>query len=111
MFEIGDNPVVDPLDDEAIHGWFGLTYANYLVLHRTILQSMPPSWQREFTELLEELREAARDVPGYDVEFWVRAKDSRGHFIRDEVPHYNRGRARVQLHSTRSEDGFVRRDE
>jgi hypothetical protein len=89
------------LDDEAIHGWFGLTYANYLVLHRTILQSMPPSWQREFVALLNELREAAQDVPGWDIEFWVRAKDEFGHFTKDRVPHYNRGRARVPLRKTR----------
>lgn len=88
------------LDPEAIHGWFGLTYANYLVLHRSILQSMPPSWQREFVALLEELREAARDVPGYDAEFWVRARDGN-RFVRDQVPHYNRGRTRIELRPTR----------
>ena len=92
----------DPLDPEAIHGWFGLTYANYLVLHRSILQSMPASWQREFVALLEELREAAQDVPGHDVEFWVRARDGN-RFIRDLVPHYNRGRTRVPLRPTRSD--------
>lgn len=92
------------LDDEAVHGFFGLTYANYLVLHRTILQSMHPAWQREFVALLEEAREAARDVPGYDVEFWVRTREGN-RFVPDLVPHYQRGRARVQLHPTRDEEG------
>jgi hypothetical protein len=96
--------MVDPLDDEAIHGWFGLTYANYLVLHRTILQSMPRSWQREFVALLEELRTAAQDVPGHDVDFWVRAKDINGKFTKDIIPHYQRGRARVALRPTREDD-------
>jgi hypothetical protein len=41
--------------DGPIHSWFGLTYANYLVLHRALLQSMPLRWQREFVNLLEEL--------------------------------------------------------
>lgn len=92
--------MIGPDDPEAIHGFFGLTYANYLVLHRSILQSMPPAWQREFVALLEELREAARDVPGHDVEFWVRARDGN-RFIADLVPHYNRGRTRVELRPTR----------
>lgn len=39
----------------AIHGHFGLSYANYLVLHRTLLQSMPGPWQEQFVGLLEEL--------------------------------------------------------
>jgi hypothetical protein len=87
------------LDTEAIHSYFGLTYANYLVLHRTVLQCMPASWQREFVALLQEAREASRDVPGIDVDFWVRAKDERGHFVRDQIPHYRRGR--VELRPTR----------
>jgi hypothetical protein len=90
---------IEPLDNEAIHGWFGLTYANYLVLHRTVLQCMPPSWQREFVALLKELRTAVEDVPGVDVEFWVRTKDDNGKFVRDQIPHYRRGR--VELRSTR----------
>lgn len=43
---------------ERIHGWFGLTYSNYLVLPRTLLQSMPDSWQDQFVTLLEELDDA-----------------------------------------------------
>lgn len=45
-----------------IHTWFGLTYANYLVLERTILQSMPGEWQRQFVELLHELDYRAKDL-------------------------------------------------
>ena len=30
-----------------VHGWFGLTYANFLVVHRAQLQSMPLDWQRQ----------------------------------------------------------------
>lgn len=28
-----------------IHGFFGLSYSNYLVLPRTLMQSMPVAWQ------------------------------------------------------------------
>src|ERR1700737_46041 len=46
-----------------IHDHFGLSYANYLVLPRTLLQSMPEPWQARFVGMLEELNEAFRDVP------------------------------------------------
>jgi hypothetical protein len=35
--------------------WFGLSYSNYLVLQRSILQSMPQDWQHKFVRLLEEI--------------------------------------------------------
>lgn len=74
---------------------FGLTYANYLVLHRSLLQSMPLSWQHRFTALMDELDAAFLHVetPRY---FTVNARDpSTGRFIKDPVPHYNRGRTRI----------------
>lgn len=40
-----------------IHDYFGLTYAQYLVIPRTVLQSMPDEWQTQFVELLGELGE------------------------------------------------------
>ncbi len=52
-----------------VHGWFGLTYANYMVLPRTLLQSMPLAWQTQFVELLEDLHAGYPDVeiPDYEV--------------------------------------------
>ncbi|MEU9208518.1 hypothetical protein AB0D27_11330 [Streptomyces sp. NPDC048415] len=41
-----------------VHGWFGLTYTNYQVLHRTLMQSMPTAWQERMVACLEELRAA-----------------------------------------------------
>lgn len=49
-----------------IHTWFGLSYSPYLVLPRTLLQSMPPEWQREFVAKLDELREAFAHVEQAD---------------------------------------------
>ena len=40
---------------DAIHTWFSLSYSNYAVLPRTLLQSMPERWQKQFVQLLEEL--------------------------------------------------------
>ena len=49
-------------DDQAIHGFFGLSYSTYLVLHRSLLQSMPGDWQARFVALMEQMREAFRHV-------------------------------------------------
>jgi hypothetical protein len=56
---------------DAIHRHFGLTYANYLVLPRTFLQSMDDEWQTGFVALLDRLNDAFAHVPqaeGYKVE-------------------------------------------
>jgi hypothetical protein len=41
-----------------IHEYFGLTYANYLVRPRALLQSMPATWQGRFAGCLRELDDA-----------------------------------------------------
>ncbi|MEU5596626.1 hypothetical protein [Streptomyces sp. NPDC020298] len=51
------------IETDAIHTHFGLSYANYLVLPRTLLQSMPDAWQTKFVALLDEMREAFDHVP------------------------------------------------
>lgn len=81
-------------EHEAIHLWFNLTYANYLVLPRAVLQSMPDEWQERFVTCLDEL-----DRHGFDWEpppsYLVTARDVNGRFIRNTDPPYNRGRTRV----------------
>lgn len=60
-----------------IHTWFSLTYANYLVVPRSVLQSMPEDWQHRFTGLLGETSEAFGhlDWPAYDVRALKREPD------------------------------------
>ncbi|MGW1870954.1 hypothetical protein ACWCPS_36115 [Streptomyces mauvecolor] len=75
-----------------VHTYMGLSYANYLVLPRTLLQSMPGPWQTQFVALLEELTDAFAHVPqaeAYDVTPGTEAGI-------DPVPHYNRGRTRIE---------------
>ncbi|MEU9014308.1 hypothetical protein AB0D12_31965 [Streptomyces sp. NPDC048479] len=125
-----------------IHTHFGLSYANYLVLPRTLLQSMPKDWQQPFVALLEQLHSGFDHVPqapayevtageemlledmtgsqlyaaGIEIEgedpgegptgktSYHRVKDGRElsgqdyGFVPgvDPVPHYNRGRTRVE---------------
>jgi hypothetical protein len=50
----------EPMD---IHTWFSLTYSNYLVLPRTLLQSMPLEWQHRFVAQLHELDAALGHHP------------------------------------------------
>lgn len=74
-----------------VHTMFSLSYANYLVLHRTLLQSMPEEWQHRFVAMVQDLERAYAHIdhpPGYTVH--VRGEDGR--FARDPIPHYNRGR-------------------
>lgn len=81
--------------DVDIHAWFGLTYANYLVLPRSVLQSMPEEWQHRFTAMVDEAHDTFPDLdwPSYRVSAVDR---STGRFVRDPIPHYNRGRTRLE---------------
>ncbi|MFE1784091.1 hypothetical protein ACFW9F_16270 [Streptomyces sp. NPDC059506] len=62
--------VLPGIRTDAIHTYFGLSYANYLVRPRTLLQSMPDQWQTRFVALLNELDTAFQHLPqaeAYDV--------------------------------------------
>lgn len=80
---------------EPIHTWFNLTYANYLVLPRAILQSMPEDWQRRFVRCLEDLERQYGELE-WPHAYRVNAVDSRGKYVKDPIPHYDRGRTRVE---------------
>lgn len=70
---------------EAVHEHFGLTYANYLVLRRSMLQCMPNDWQLRFVACLQEL-EATFDTSD---EFSVRLIDAEtGRTVRDPLSPY-----------------------
>ena len=80
---------------ERIHEWFELTYAQYLTIPRSVLQSMPDEWQERFARLLFELDETI-DWRPHNGRYWVRLKDGAGKFVHDPLMDYNRGRRRVQ---------------
>lgn len=54
----------DPAQDigRDIGTWFSLTYSNFLVLHRVLLEHMPRWWQLEFVTRLEQLDSAYRHL-------------------------------------------------
>lgn len=49
--------------DGPIHTWFGLSYSNYQVLPRTLMQSMPAEWQERMVGCLDEMAAAFAHVP------------------------------------------------
>lgn len=49
-------------EHKSVHGYFGLTYANYLVMHRTLMEAMPVEWQDKFVRLLDEYDNAWRHI-------------------------------------------------
>jgi hypothetical protein len=136
---------------EPIHTWFSLSYANYLVVPRAVLQSMPDEWQQRFVGCLEEMNDTFPDLPwpkgGYNVQALARGPelinepcgecDGVGSVVgedeeerdceacggsgetddrryetaeevgvtRDRIPHYNRGRTRIEPPGERSIGG------
>lgn len=83
-------------DTEPIHGWFELTYASYLVIPRSVLQSLPVALQRGLVDALEaierHIRPAKVPIHGH---YEVQLRDSQGRFISDPLRDYERGRRRI----------------
>lgn len=84
-----------PFSADAIHHWFDLSYAQYLTIPRSALQSMPDEWQSEFVALLEELDETI-DWRPKEGRYWVQLKDRKGRYVADPLMDYERGRRRLE---------------
>lgn len=82
---------VRPVTNEPIHSYFGLSYASYLVVPRSLLQSMPDPWQARLVRCLEELFDTYTNYAHYVVQ----TKDERGKFTKDNLADYDRGRRYV----------------
>jgi hypothetical protein len=91
------------MEDRDIHSWFELTYAQYLTLPRSVLQSMPLEWQHRFVKCLEELDETIDWRPKhgqYRVSLHLVNDDEEdgetwGAELDDPLMDYRRGRRRV----------------
>lgn len=70
-----------------LHAWFELSYAQYLTIPRSVLQSMPIEWQERFARCLYEL-DAKFDWRPPEGRYWCRLKDSHGHFVHDPLMEY-----------------------
>lgn len=92
---------------EPIHSWFELSYAQYLTIPRTVLQSMPEHWQRRFVECLEEL-DAAIEWRPTDGQYWVVMREGgRNRYLRDPLMNYERGRRRVPFRDVWNPQGLA----
>ena len=78
-----------------IHEYFGLSYSSYLVLHRSILQSMPDEWQEKFIELIDDMEEKSDGLKDLPDTFTVQAISPQGLEIVDKYEDYERGRRNV----------------
>ena len=74
------------LKDTAIHDWFGLSYASYLVLPRVLMQEMPKEWQEKMVSLLEE----GQRTWDYEDDYQVRLRGDDGRYKRDPLREYRR---------------------
>jgi len=80
---------------EAIHEYFGLSYANYLVLPRSVLQSMPEEWQEGFVAMLEKIPEMFGTEWEPKGAYRVLALDESKKFITDPYSNYEHGRRKL----------------
>lgn len=80
---------------EPIHEWFELSYAQYLTIPRSVLQSMPVEWQAIFVACLEALDQTIDWRPDQG-RYWVQLKDSQGRYCADPLMDYERGRRRIE---------------
>jgi hypothetical protein len=77
--------------NDPIHEWFELSYAQYLTVPRSVLQSMSVEWQERFSQCLRELDDMIDWRPA-EGRYWVQLKDDRGRFVHDHLMDYERGR-------------------
>lgn len=73
--------------DSPIHDWFELSYAQYLTIPRSVLQSMPIKWQKKFVKCLEELDDSIEWRPE-EGRYWVQLKDAKGRYKQDPFMEY-----------------------
>lgn len=86
-------------ESEPIHSFFNLTYASYLVLPRSILQSAPVEWQKRFVKCIEELEELFGDVPNEGL-YSIHLRNDKGQYIPDPLGDYERGRRRIPFNQS-----------
>lgn len=73
--------------DGKVHEWFELTYAQYLTIPRSVLESMPDKWQEKFVDCLTELDNTI-DWRPTEGRYWVQLKDDKGKYKQDPFREY-----------------------
>jgi len=91
-------------DLDPIHEYFGLTYANYLTLPRSVLQSMPLKWQQQFVLLLEQIPKVIVEDFEPKGGYVVQVRGEQGRFRKDGYSNYERGRRRLSVNLGKEKD-------
>jgi len=77
---------------EDVHGWFELSYAQYLTIPRSVLETMPMRWQVAFVELLKELDQTIEWRPSEGRQYFVTLEEVFDHknneLVFDELREY-----------------------
>ena len=79
----------DNRQDGPVHEWFELSYANYLVLPRSLMQAMPLEWQERMTQCLREMRAACEHLEVND-RYTVLLRGEKGRIVSDPYSQYRR---------------------
>lgn len=78
--EVYDFDIESPEHHKTINGYFGLSYASFLVLPRVLMQEMSEKWQNKFVALLDEWD---KEFPNMPVDtFQVRATSNTGKLVK-----------------------------
>lgn len=90
----------DTICGDYVHQWFSLSYANYLVVPRTLLQSCSAEIQKALVDALEMVyEEEKKNMPEHwpkNATIRVQLQDeSTGKFVKDDLADYQRGRRRL----------------
>lgn len=89
-------PANGSVTEEPIHEWFELSYASYLVLPRSILQSLPVDLQSDLVSVLEDIdRHFGGEPVPHTGEYEVNLRDETGVYLDDPYRNYERGRRRI----------------
>lgn len=73
--------------DCPINDWFELSYAQYLTIPRSALQSMPYKWRETFSRCLDELDDSI-DWRPKEGRYWVSLKNNKGKYKHDPLMQY-----------------------
>lgn len=83
------------INSDYVDSWFGLSYSNYMVLHRSLLQSMSNKWQKKFIKLINELDNKCKSfINEFPDEYEVNAIKN-GQKIEDKFADYRRGNQNI----------------
>lgn len=88
------------LCEAPIHVWFGMERANYLVIPRTLLQSLSKETQLDLCRALEKAAEEERQHMSHpwphEANIKVQLQDPvTGRFMKDPIANYERGRRKL----------------